>query len=97
MGDVTRVNYGGVGEAAGILNSVSGTLSERLEALAGEVNRAAAGWQAETKEAFLYQMRRWERAVQELAAVQAALGRTALDGNAGYSSADRRGAQAMGA
>ncbi|MER5964605.1 WXG100 family type VII secretion target [Streptomyces sp. NPDC002057] len=76
-------------EIAGDLETILKTLNERLTALYDRAVPVVLAWQGEAREAFVDELDRWDRQMEDLQAAQTWLHAIAATGHANYSAAHR--------
>lgn len=87
-----HINFGGVSEAAGDAGSVAKQLEQQLHQLNARVREVAELWEGASREAFLFQQQRWERAMTHLFGTESATSVAMTNGAAAYMGVDKRGA-----
>ncbi|MER7520373.1 WXG100 family type VII secretion target [Streptomyces sp. NPDC126499] len=76
-------------EIAGDLEDILAKLNERLAALYDRTVPVVLAWQGEAREAFVDELDRWDRQVEDLQAAQKWLHAIVTTGHANYSAAHR--------
>jgi uncharacterized protein YukE len=87
------MNYGGAGEAASSIGLVGEGLQAEIEGLRREVENRSANWNAEQKEAFRYQLSRWDAAMANLSSTELSTARTVVNSAVAYRATDAANAR----
>ncbi|MFB7272299.1 WXG100 family type VII secretion target [Streptomyces sp. NPDC056244] len=95
--DYIKVSFSSLRDLAGELEDILGQLNERLETLYGRTERVVLSWEGEARDAFVDELDRWDRSMQDLQAAQAWLHEVVTTGHANYDAAHRAVLRGWGA
>ena len=90
------MSHAGLDRAAEGLHAAVRRIDERLDRLETELAPLRADWSGEAQQAYEVARRRWDQAMREMRDVLDSTGRTVVESNGAYRSADLRGAAAFG-
>ncbi|MEW2136238.1 WXG100 family type VII secretion target [Streptomyces sp. NPDC005409] len=95
--DHIGVSFGTLQGLAQELESILRELDERLEALYERTEKAVLSWDGQAREAFVDELDRWDRQMQELQGAQKWLHEVVTTGQANYTAAHRAVLRGWGA
>ncbi|WNO72852.1 MULTISPECIES: WXG100 family type VII secretion target [unclassified Streptomyces] len=95
--DHIGVNFSTLTDLARELEDVLRKLNEGLEVLYGRTEKAVLTWKGEAREAFVDELDKWDRQMQDLQAAQAWLHEVVTTGHANYAEAHRAVLRGWGA
>ncbi|MFF0060159.1 WXG100 family type VII secretion target [Streptomyces sp. NPDC005279] len=95
--DHIGVNFATLRELAGELEDILKKLNDKLETLYDRTEKVVLSWEGEARDAFVDELDRWDRDMQDLQAAQAWLHEVVTTGQANYGSAHRAVLRGWGA
>ncbi|MEW2080552.1 WXG100 family type VII secretion target [Streptomyces sp. NPDC005283] len=95
--DHIGVNFATLRDLAGELEDILRKLNEKLDTLYDRTEKVVLTWQGEARDAFVDELDRWDRDMQDLQAAQARLHEVVTTGQANYGSAHRAVLRGWGA
>lgn len=96
-GDHIGVSFGTLQGLTRELEDILRLLNERLEALYSRTEKVALSWEGEARDAFVDELDRWDRQMQDLEAAQKWLHEVVTTGHSNYSAAHRAVLRGWGA
>ncbi|MFI9581008.1 WXG100 family type VII secretion target [Streptomyces sp. NPDC052236] len=95
--DYIGVNFTTLRELAEELGDILKQLNERLETLYERTEKVVLSWKGEARDAFVDELDKWDRQMQDLQAAQAWLHEVVTTGHANYAEAHRAVLRGWGA
>ncbi|MFF1421191.1 WXG100 family type VII secretion target [Streptomyces sp. NPDC058280] len=95
--DHVGVDFAALRDLAGELEDILKQLNDRLETLYDRTEKVVLTWQGETRDAFVDELDKWDRQMQDLQAAQAWLHEVVTTGHANYAEAHRAVLRGWGA
>ena len=95
--DHIGVDFATLRELAGELEDILRKLNEKLDTLYNRTEKVVLTWQGEAREAFVDELDKWDRQMQDLQAAQAWLHEVVTTGHANYAEAHRAVLRGWGA
>ncbi|MCX4394859.1 WXG100 family type VII secretion target [Streptomyces sp. NBC_00264] len=95
--DHIGVTFSTLRELAGDLEDILKQLNERLETLYGRTEKVVLTWEGEARDAFVDELDKWDRQMQDLQAAQAWLHEVVTTGHSNYAEAHRAVLRGWGA
>ncbi|WP_330299189.1 WXG100 family type VII secretion target [Streptomyces sp. NBC_00503] len=96
-GDHIGVSFATLQGLAGELEDILRQLNERLETLYARTEKVVLSWEGEARDAFIDELDRWDRQMQDLEAAQKWLHEVVTTGHANYAAAHRAVLRGWGA
>ncbi|GAA1313284.1 hypothetical protein GCM10009647_039050 [Streptomyces sanglieri] len=95
--DHIGVTFSTLRELADDLEDILKQLNERLETLYGRTEKVVLTWEGEARDAFVDELDKWDRQMQDLQAAQAWLHEVVTTGHSNYAEAHRAVLRGWGA